>query len=69
MLEGKPELHTSARKLKNVVLVSTRGGGLFQPFVEIGAMLKKGQVIDEIVRLNGEVVETLKSPINGVLIC
>jgi hypothetical protein len=69
MLKGKPELNTSARKLKNAVLVSARKGGLFQPFVEIGAMLKRDQVIGEIVALNGEVIETLKSPIEGVLIC
>lgn len=69
MREGEPELHASARKLKNAVLVSARKGGLFQPLVEIGAMLKKDQVIGEIVALNGEVVETLKSPIDGVLVC
>ena len=69
MLEGKAELRNSARKLKNAVLVSARKGGLFQPFVEVGAMLKKDQVIGEIVTLNGEVVESLKSPIEGVLIC
>jgi predicted deacylase len=69
MLEGKPERRASAKKLRNAVLVSARKGGLFQPFVEIGGNVKKGQVIGEIVALTGEVAETIKSPIDGVLIC
>jgi predicted deacylase len=69
MMGGKPQTNTNAKKLKNAVLVSARKAGLFQPFVEIGDEVKKGQVIGEIVALNGEVAETIKSPIDGVVIC
>jgi len=69
MMKGKPELSINAKKLKNAKLVSAKKGGLFQPFVEIGERVKKGQVIGEVVSLDGEVVETITSPLDGVLIC
>jgi predicted deacylase len=69
MLKGNPEKPPSAKKIRNAVLVSARKGGFFQPFVEIGETVEKGQVIGEVAALNGKVAETLKSPIDGVLIC
>lgn len=69
MMNGEPHLNTNAKKLKNAKLVSARKGGLFQPFVEIGDKVKKGQVIGEIVLLNGEIAETITSPIEGIVIC
>jgi predicted deacylase len=69
ILEGKPQINTNARKLKNAVLVSARKGGLFQSFVEIGEKVSRGQTVGEVVALNGDTVETIKSPIDGVVIC
>jgi predicted deacylase len=69
MMEGKPKMNTHAKKLKNAKLVSAKKGGLFQPFVEIGDKVRRGQVIGEIVTLNGEVAQTLESPTDGVVIC
>jgi predicted deacylase len=69
MMEGPPQINRNAKRIRNAVLVSARKGGLFQPFVEIGEDVKKGAAIGEIVGLNGEVRETIKSPIDGVLIC
>ncbi len=69
MKEGTPKLSTKARKLMKAVLVSGKKGGLFQPFSAIGDFVKEGQVIGEILYLNGEVAETIKSPIDGIVIC
>lgn len=69
MMQGKPQMNAKAKKLRNAKLVSAKKGGLFQPFVEIGDKVRRGQMIGEIVTLNGEVAQTLESPIDGVLIC
>ena len=69
MVEGKQARPTVAKTLRNAVLVSARKGGLFQPSVEIGENVKKGQVIGEIITLNGEVVEKIESPLDGIVIC
>jgi len=70
MIEGKPSINTKARKMKDPqALVSAHKGGLYLASAEIGQEVKKGQVLGEILNLHGEVVETLRSPIDGVLIC
>jgi len=69
IISGNPEINRSAKKLKNAILVSAKKGGLFQPTVQIGENVCRGQVIGEIVELNGEVAETITSPIDGILIC
>ena len=70
MIEGTHNLNTKARIMKEPqALVSAHKGGLLLASTEIGQEVKKGQLIGEIVNLHGEVVETLRSPIDGVLIC
>jgi len=69
LCEGSPQISSRAKKLKNAKLVSARKGGLFQPFVESGERVEKGQAIGEVVTLNGEVAEIIKSPLDGVVIC
>jgi predicted deacylase len=46
---------------------STRGG-FFKPLVDIKQSVKTGQTVGEIRNFFGEVVETIKSPIDGVVI-
>ena len=69
MMKGEPKVPKKARKIKNAVLVSGRKGGFFQPFAKIGDSVKRGEALAEILALNGEVVETIKSPVDGVVIC
>ena len=69
MVDGEPRMSIGARKLKNATLVSARKGGFFQPSASIGEVVKKGQVIAEVVGLDGRVAETITSPIDGTIIC
>jgi predicted deacylase len=69
MMEGKPSTHRARTLREPQVLISAHEGGLFQAFVEPGQMVKQGQVLGEILNLHGEVLEDIKSPINGILLC
>ena len=70
MIEGEANVNKKVRILKEPqVLISARKGGLFLAFTKTGQEVKKGQVLARIVNLRGEVVETLTSPIDGIIMC
>jgi predicted deacylase len=69
MLKGKSVVNNEARVLKNAVLVSATKGGVFRSKVELGESISKGQVIGEVRNLYGDVVEEIKSPIDGLIVC
>ncbi|TMQ01326.1 MAG: hypothetical protein E6K99_00480 [Thaumarchaeota archaeon] len=68
MLTGVPGLREKQTKLSSPVLVSNRKAGLFNPFVKIGEKVKKGQPIGEILNFQGQVLETLRTPISGMVV-
>jgi len=69
MLKGKPSINRKAKILKNPVLVSATKGGIFHSKVELHDVISKGQIIGEVRDLFGNVVESIRSPIDGLLIC
>jgi len=68
MLPGSPSLKKIQTKLSSPVLVSNKKAGLFNPLSKIGDRVKKGQSIGEILSFRGEVLETLRSPISGMIV-
>ncbi|MDG6925394.1 MAG: succinylglutamate desuccinylase/aspartoacylase family protein [Nitrososphaerota archaeon] len=69
ILAGTPRYHRSVKTLKNPVLVANRRAGLFIPKTEYGDVVKRGQALGEIWNFRGEVIETIKSPIDGMVVC
>ncbi len=68
MLPGKPEVPEHRIKFTTVHLVhASRGGGLRVP-VALGAEVKRGQVIAEVVDVFGTTIEELASPVDGILL-
>jgi predicted deacylase len=68
-LEGEPELkHTGAARVfeENFTVATTRGGTM-HPRVFPSEAISKGQVLAEIKNLEGEVVEELTAPADGVV--
>jgi predicted deacylase len=69
ILSGKAEYKKGVKILKNPVLVANRSAGLFIPKVGYGESVKKGQTLGEIWNFEGEVLETISSPIDGFVVC
>lgn len=69
ILRGKPTYQTNVRTLHDPVLVANKSAGLFMPTVSYGDPVKKGQVLGEIWNFQGEVLETLRSPVDGLVVC
>jgi uncharacterized protein len=68
MLPGAPNLMQKQIKLSSPVLVSNKKAGVFNPRVKIGEKVKKGQSIGEILNFQGSAIETLTSPISGMVV-
>ena len=68
MLAGSPELRKNQTKLKSPALVSNKKAGIFNPLVSIGDRVTKGQSIGEIWNFRGEVIETIQTPIDGMVV-
>ena len=69
ILKGKATYERGVRTLKNPVLVANRSAGLFIPQVGYGDFVKKGQLLGEVWDFKGEVLEKIRSPINGMVVC
>jgi predicted deacylase len=67
MISGMPNLKKQT-KLYSPVLVSNKSAGLFNPLVSIGERVKEGQQIGEIMNLQGDIIETILSPIEGLVV-
>jgi predicted deacylase len=68
MMSGAPRLREKQIRLSSPALVSNKRAGLFNPFVGIGEKVKKGQSIGEILSFQGGVLETLRTPITGMVV-
>jgi predicted deacylase len=67
-LEGEPEmLHEPARVFEENFTVATTKGGTMHPKVFPSAAISKGQVLAEIKNFEGDVVEELIAPADGVV--
>ncbi|WP_170291731.1 M14 family metallopeptidase [Heliobacterium mobile] len=71
ILEGPPpapplEIPTFGRK--NTHLVLSQAAGIFRPFVQAGAMLRKGEPMGQILNiLTGQLEEEVRAPASGLL--
>ena len=71
MIEGAPELPERQVMVENYVVYRSLEGGFYQkdPQAKVGMMVKKGQVLGQVVDpVTSEVVEECTSPVNGMLI-
>jgi hypothetical protein len=67
ILPGKPPRQKSYRLMREGLLVYSTSGGLFRPLVKPGAVVRKGQVLGEIIDLHGAVVERPRAPSKGFI--
>ncbi len=68
ILPGTPSLRGKQTKLTSPVLVSNRRAGIFNALVNIGDKVTKGQPIGEILNFTGDIVETITTPIDGMIV-
>jgi hypothetical protein len=68
MVEGKPIISEEQTVWQNGDWVYTESAGIFYPKVKPGDRITKGQLIGEIGNLQGEVVERLIAPHDGMII-
>jgi hypothetical protein len=69
ILPGKARYRRGVKTLKNPVLVANRSAGLFIPKAGYGDLIKRGETLGEIWDFQGQVIETIKSPIDGIVVC
>jgi len=67
MTEGSPRLHEKQKVIPNWVELFAKQAGIFYPRIDIGNRVAKGEVIGETRNLLQEPVETIESPINGII--
>jgi len=68
ILEGTPTIRENQIKLHSPVLVSNRKAGIFFSSLNPGDKVSEGQTIGEITNFTGEVIESIKSPIDGMIV-
>lgn len=66
MLEGTPTPNERPKIRDRPSVYVKRGGLLYTP--PIGTRIKKGECVGEVRNIFGELLETLQSPVNGVII-
>ncbi len=66
---GKATYQKNVRILHDPVLVANKAAGLFIPKVSFGDSVKKGQLLGEIWSFQGEVLEIIRSPLDGLVVC
>ncbi|HJM50306.1 MAG TPA: succinylglutamate desuccinylase/aspartoacylase family protein [Alphaproteobacteria bacterium] len=64
ILPGRPPKQKKYRVVGECLLVFNKRGGYFLPAVEVGSVVKKGQIFGRIMDPHGRIIEELKSP-NG----
>jgi len=65
MTDGKPKFN-KPMMLTGAVDVLAKNGGILHSLVKLGTFVKKGELLGEILNTRGEIVEKIKSPIDGV---
>jgi predicted deacylase len=68
MLPGNPTLRKMQSKLYGPVLVNNTRPGLFNPIVKVGQSVSEREKIAEILDFEGNVVESIRSPISGIVV-
>ncbi len=68
MMPGTAEQRKNQIKLHSPSLVSNKRAGIFNPMVSVGDRVTKGQAIGEIWNFQGQVLETIHSPIDGMIV-
>jgi predicted deacylase len=68
MVEGKPEPPARTVRVREFVGVRAARGGLLTNEVELGAPVRRGDVVARITSIYGEVLETITSPADGLFI-
>lgn len=68
MIEGASKFRSDQKVLSGLVPVKAKRGGIFIPKVNSGIALSKGQILGEIINVFGDTVETVTSPMDGVII-
>lgn len=68
MLEGGVEATAEQIKLRTMIPVRARRGGLLRCSVVLGDRIDEGQVLGTITSVTGEVVEEIRAPIGGILV-
>ena len=68
MVDGKPEPPARAVRVKEFVGLRSSRGGLLTTAVELGALVRRGDVLARITSVYGDEVETIRSPADGLFI-
>jgi uncharacterized protein len=68
MIPGTPEPPARAVRLRELVGVRATRGGLLTTTVELGAPVRRGDVLARIASVYGDEVETIVSPLDGLFI-
>lgn len=68
MVDGKPEPPTRLVRVREFIGVRAARGGLLTTHVELGAPVRRGDVVARIRSVYGEEVETIRSPADGIFI-
>ena len=68
MADGKPEPPARAVRVREFVGLRASRGGLLTTAVELGAPVRRGDVLARITSVYGEEVETIRSPSDGLFI-
>jgi hypothetical protein len=65
MLEGKYEIY-NPEIVREWIHVRAKHAGIFYPIVPIGSRVSKGDLIGEIRNFFGDVIEEIRSPLDGI---
>jgi predicted deacylase len=68
MLDGEPKIVKEQKILTQFVPVTARCGGMFHLHVKPGDCVTQGHELGELTGLRGEVLETVKAPVKGVVL-
>ena len=68
MLDGEPKILKEQKILTQFVPVTARYGGMFHLHVKPGDSVTQGHELGELTDLRGEVLETVKAPVKGVVL-
>ena len=67
MIDGEPTF-TKPTMLIGAVDVLAKNGGILHSRMKLGTFVKKGDLLGEILNIRGEIVEEIRSPIDGIVL-
>jgi predicted deacylase len=68
MLDGKPKIVKGQKVVTQFTPITVRHGGLLHLLVRAGDSVAEGHALGELMTLQGEVLETVKAPMKGVVL-